>query len=162
MTKMMTLKMIGLFIRNLKTWLIVDDVLKEEYDKSITDIDKIDLSNFWKTSEEETEIDDFKDTEKRIEKFKETLFPISTNDDNNENYNSLVNAIFFARRFNIEQKTDLCSINELKEVIDNNLFDQSNQKEFNLVLDYQKFNNQCHEINMLLAKHRYFLRVFEL
>ena len=162
MTKMMTLKMIGLFIRNLKTWLIVDDLLKEEYDKSITDIDKIDLSNFWKTSEEETEIDDFKDTEKRIEKFKETLFPISTNDDNNENYNSLVNAIFFAIRFNIEQKTDLCSINELKEVIDNNLFDQSNQKEFNLVLDYQKFNNQCHEINMLLAKHRYFLRVFEL
>ena len=90
------------------------------------------------------------------------LFPISTNDDDNENYNSLVNAIFFAIRFNIEQKTDLCSINELKEVIDNNLFDQSNQKEFNLVLDYQKFNNQRHEINMLLAKHRYFLRVFEL
>ena len=162
MTKMMTLKMIGLFIRNLKTWLIVDDVLKEEYDKSITDIDKIDLSNFWKTSEEETEIDDFKDTEKRIENLKSMLFPISTNDDDNENYNSLVNAIFFAIRFNIEQKTDLCSINELKEVIDNNLFDQSNQKEFNLVLDYQKFNNQCHEINMLLAKHRYFLRVFEL
>ena len=159
---MMTLKMIGLFIRNLKTWLIVDDVLKEEYDKSITDIDKIDLSNFWKTSEEETEIDDFKDTEKRIENLKSMLFPISTNDDDNENYNSLVNAIFFAIRFNIEQKTDLCSINELKEVIDNNLFDQSNQKEFNLVLDYQKFNNQCHEINMLLAKHRYFLRVFEL
>ena len=159
---MMTLKMIGLFIRNLKTWLIVDDVLKEEYDKSITDIDKIDLSNFWKTSEEETEIDNFKDTEKRIENLKSMLFPISTNDDDNENYNSLVNAIFFAIRFNIEQKTDLCSINELKEVIDNNLFDQSNQKEFNLVLDYQKFNNQCHEINMLLAKHRYFLRVFEL
>ena len=90
------------------------------------------------------------------------LFPISTNDDNNENYNSLVNAIFFAIRFNIEQKTDLCSINELEEVRDNNLFDQSNQKEFNLVLDYQKFNNQCHEINMLLAKHGYFLRVFEL
>ena len=98
----------------------------------------------------------------KLEKFKETLFPISANDDDNENYNSLVNAIFFAIRFNIEQKTDLCSINELKEVIDNNLFDQSNQKEFNLVLDYQKFNNQCHEINMLLAKHRYFLRVFEL
>ena len=51
------------------------------------------------------------------------LFPISTNDDDNENYNSLVNAIFFAIRFNIEQKTDLCSINELKEVIDNNFFD---------------------------------------
>ena len=31
-----------------------------------------------------------------------------------------------------------------------------------MVLDYQKFNNQCHEINLLLAKHGYFLRVFEL
>ena len=30
------------------------------------------------------------------------------------------------------------------------------------MLDYQKFSNQCHEINMLLAKHTYFLRVFEL
>ena len=100
-----------------------DDVLKAEYDKSITDIDKIDLSNFCETSEEETEIDDFKDTEKRIENLKSMLFPISTNDDDNENYNSLVNAIFFAIRFNIEQKTDLCSINELKEVIDKNFFD---------------------------------------
>ena len=30
------------------------------------------------------------------------------------------------------------------------------------MLDYQKFNNQCHKVNMLLAKHGYFLRVFEL
>ena len=31
-----------------------------------------------------------------------------------------------------------------------------------MFLDYQKFNNQCHEFNMILAKHGYFLRVFEL
>ena len=48
-----------------------DDVLKEEYDKSINDIQKIDVSNFCETSEEETEIDEFEDTENRIEKFKE-------------------------------------------------------------------------------------------
>ena len=70
------------------------------------------------------------------------LFPISTNDDDNENYNSLVNAIFFAIRFNIEQNTDLFSINELKEVTGNNLFNQLNQKKINLALDYQKFINQ--------------------
>ena len=78
----------------------------------------------------------------KLEKFKETLFPISANDDDNENYNSLVNAIFFAIRFNIEQNTDLCSINELKEVTGNNLFNQLNQKKINLALDYQKFINQ--------------------
>ena len=44
----------------------IDDVFKEEYDKSIVDIEKIDVCNFCETSEEETEIDEFTDTEKRI------------------------------------------------------------------------------------------------
>ena len=141
----------------------IDDVLKEEYDKSIVDIQKVDVSNFCETSEEEIEIDEFKDTEKRIEKFKETLFPVSMdNDDDENNYNSLVNTIFFAIRFNVEQKTDLRSLAELKESVDNNLFIQLNQEKFNIIIDYQKFNNLCHEVNMLLTKHRYFLRVFEL
>ena len=68
---------------------------------------------------------------------------------------------FFAIRFNVEQKTELCSLAELKELVDNNLFIQLNQEKFNIILDYQKFNNQCHEVNMLLAKHGYFLKVFE-
>ena len=132
----------------------IDDVLKEEDDKSIVDIQKVDVSNFCETSEEEIEIDEFKDTEKRIEKFKETLFPVSMdNDDDENNYNSLVNTIFFAIRFNVEQKTDLRSLAELKESVDNNLFIQLNQEKFNIILDYQNFNNQCHEVNMLLAKH---------
>ena len=85
----------------------IDDVLKEEYDKSIVDIQKIDVSTFCETSKEEIEIDKFKDTEKRIEKFKETLFPVSMDiDDDENNYNSFVNAIFFAIRFNVEQKPD--------------------------------------------------------
>ena len=71
-----------------------DDVLKEENDKSIVDIQKIDVSNFCETSEEEIEIDEFKDTEKRIEKFEETLFQVSMgNDDDENNYNSFVNAV---------------------------------------------------------------------
>ena len=144
----------------------IDDVLKEEYDKSIVDIQKIDVSNFCETSEEEIEIDEIKDTEKRIEKFKETLFPVSTDiDDDENNYNSFVNAIFFAIRFNVEQNTDLkeCSLAELKESIDSsNLFVQLNQEKFNIILDYQKCNKQFHEVNMLLTKHRCFLRVVEL
>ena len=46
----------------------IDDVLEAEYDKSIVDIQKIDVSNFCETSEKEIEIDEFKDTEKRIKK----------------------------------------------------------------------------------------------
>ena len=80
----------------------VHDVLKEGYDKSIVDIQEIDVSNFCETSEEEIEIDEFKDTEKRIEKFKETLFPVwADNDDDENNYNSFVNTIFFTIRFNV-------------------------------------------------------------
>ena len=57
----------------------IDDVLKKESDKSIVEIQIIDVSNFCETSEEEieTEIDKFKDTEKRIEKFKENIFPVT-------------------------------------------------------------------------------------
>ena len=73
----------------------IDDVLKEEYDKSIVDIQKIDASTFCETSDEKIEIDRLRDTEKRTEKFKEILFPVSTdNDDDENNYDSFVNAIF--------------------------------------------------------------------
>ena len=115
-------------------------------------------------------MDEYKDTEKKIEKFKETLFPVSTehddgDDDDENNYNSFVNAIFFAIRFNVERNTDLkeCSLAELKESIDSsNLLVQLNQEKFNIILDYQKCNKQFHEVNMLLTKHRCFLRAVEL
>ena len=99
----------------------IDDVSKKEYDKSIADIQKIDISNFCETSEEEIEIeiDEFNDIEKRIEKFKETLYPVSTDNHRENSYSSFVNTIFFAIRFNVEQKTDLA---ELKELVGNNIF----------------------------------------
>ena len=137
----------------------IDDILKEEYNKSMGDIEKLELSNLCETSEEEGEIDDFKDTEKRIDKFKETLFLLPGN--KNDNCNSFVNAIFYAVRSNNERKTEFCSSETLKESIDSNLFIQLNQEKFNITLDYQKFNSQCHEINMTLAKYGYFLRVFK-
>lgn len=30
---------------------------------------------------------------------------------------------------------------------------KDNDEKFNIVLDYQKFNNQCHEVKIILAKH---------
>ena len=80
----------------------------------------------------------------------------------NDNSNSFVYAVFYAVRFNNEQKTEFCSSETLKELIDSNLFIQLHQEKCNVSLDYQKFNSQCHEINMTLAKYGYFLRVFEL
>ena len=47
----------------------IGDFLKEECNKSMGDIEKLELSNLCETSEEEGEIYDFKDTEKRVDKF---------------------------------------------------------------------------------------------
>ena len=91
----------------------IDDVLKQEYDKSMGDIEKVDFSDFCEISEEENHIDEFKDSEKRIKKFKETLFPVSS--DNDVNQKSFINSIFFVIRYDLEQKTELCNVNELKE-----------------------------------------------
>ena len=98
----------------------INNILKEEYDKSIANIEKLELSNLCETSEEECEIDDFKDIEKRIYKFKETLFLVPGSKD--DNWNSFVNAIFHAGRFHNEQKTEFCSSQMLKESTDGNLF----------------------------------------
>ena len=73
----------------------IDDVLKQEYKKSMDAIEKIDFSNFCKISEKETQLDEFKDSEKRIEKFKETLFPVSLDSYVNQNdYSSYQRNIF--------------------------------------------------------------------
>ena len=52
----------------------VDEILKQEYDQSILGMSDIDLSNLCETSEEEGEIDEFKESEKRVDKFTETFF----------------------------------------------------------------------------------------
>ena len=56
----------------------------------------------------------------------------------------------------LNKKTDLCDLAELKEFVDNNLSIELNQEKCNIILDYQKFNNQFHEVNILPAKHEYF------
>ena len=139
----------------------VDEILKQEYDKSIQDIDNVDLANLFETSEEENEVDQFKESEKRVEKFTETLFPISKTD---QNFNSLITTILFNIRYILENKTDVCNVDDLQLSINNNfLFDKLYENEKSeLVLDYQKFNANCHEINSLLAKNGYLLRIFEL
>ena len=54
----------------------VEQVLKDSYDEGLEDIENFDeISNLSKGSEDESEIDNFKNFEVDIEKFKETLFP---------------------------------------------------------------------------------------
>ena len=67
-----------------------------------------------------------------------------------------------AIRFDKVGKTNVCNFEEFKESIDSNLIEQLEEGKFKFVLDLQKFNNICYEINLILSKHNYFLRIFKL
>ena len=90
----------------------LDGTLEEEYKESLVDIQNLECSNFYETSEEEGEVEEFKDVEKRVDKFKETLLPLPS-ENKNENVNSFVNAILFAIMFDLEEKTNTCSLSDL-------------------------------------------------
>ena len=92
----------------------LDGTLEEEYKESLVDIQNLECSNFCETSEEEGEVDKFKDVEKRVDKFKETLLPLPSENEN-ESVNSFVNAIFFAIMFDLEEKTNTCSLSDLRQ-----------------------------------------------
>ena len=72
-----------------------------------------------------------------MEKFKETLLPLPS-DNEYENVNSFVNAIIFATRFDLEEKTNTCSFCDLRQElpIEDNLFFPLNKEKVSLTLDY--------------------------
>ena len=137
----------------------IEQTLKEEYERGLEDIENFDeISNLCESSEEELEIDDFKNAKEKIENFNETLFP-KTNNENIEN-NRLINVFLLVIRFDKVSKTNVCNFEEFKESVNSNLIEQFEGK-FKFILDLQKFNNICYEINLILLKYNYFLRIFE-
>ena len=136
----------------------IEQTLREEYNRGLEDIENFEeISNLCESSEDELEIDDFKNAKEKIVSFNETLFP-NTHDKNNR----LINVLLLAIRFDKVGKTNVCDQNEFKENIDSNLIKELNEGNFTFILDLQKFNNICYEINLILSKHNYFLRIFEL
>ena len=54
----------------------IEETLKEEYEDGLKDIKKLDeISNLFESSEEELEIDNFKNSEEKIKHFTENLLP---------------------------------------------------------------------------------------
>ena len=139
----------------------IERTLKEEYEKSLEDIESFDeISNLCQSSEEELEIDDFDNAKEAIENFNETRFP-KTNNENIE-YNRLITVLLLAIRFDKVSKTNVCNFEKFKESIDSNLIEQLEEGKIKFILDLQKFNNICYDINLILSKRNYFLRIFEL
>ena len=113
-------------------------------------------------SEDEIKIDDFKNFELGIKEFNESLFPRVDNE-NEKVEKKFCKVVLYALRFDKTELKDTCSNEEFEKIIDKDFFEKlSKPEKLKFIIDLQKFHNLCYEINSILSKHNYFLRVFEL
>ena len=106
----------------------IEQTLKDEYDKSLEEIDDFDeISNLCESSEDEAEIDEFENAAEKVKCFGETLMP-KTKSEEETDYNNLIKVILYAIRFDKQNKTDICDKNDFKKVIDENLIDQLDEE----------------------------------
>ena len=81
----------------------IEETLKKEYEDGLKDIEKLDeISNLCESSEEELEIDDFKNFEAKIKTFTENLLP-KPNKYKEHVHNSFMRAILYAIRYEKKQ-----------------------------------------------------------
>ena len=131
--------------------------IEQEALQRINDCD--DYSNLsYASDDDESSIFEFEASENHIEKFKQSLFPKSTI----EIHNNFVNVILFKIREIIEDKTDICSQDDLlqNETV-KNVFEKLTYEKIKFSLDLQEFNNICYKTNEILIEFGFFLRVFE-
>ena len=131
--------------------------IEQEALQRIHDCD--DYSNLSYASDDDgSSIFEFAGSENHIKKFKQSLLPKSTD----EIYNNFVNVLLFKIREITEEKTDICSQDELlKNETIKKLFEKLSCENIKFSLDLQKFNNICYEINEVLIEFGIFLRVFK-
>lgn len=54
----------------------INEILQKKYENGLQKIENFDnISNLWQSSEEKLEVHDFKNSEQRVDKFNETLYP---------------------------------------------------------------------------------------
>ena len=112
--------------------------------------------NFDDLSEEK--IDEFKDFNERIDKFKKNLFFPK----NNQDENSFFYAILHAIRYHLTEKLD--EVSDEYFTADNlEIFEKIyHLKDFlKLDLKVSTFEDQCYTVNHILNKNNLFLRVYE-
>ena len=139
----------------------IKQVLQETYKESLKDLDNFDeISNLCYGSEEDLEIDDFKNSEVDIKKFEDTLFP-KVDKESKKVHNQICYTKLYALKFDKNKSTDECHATEFQNIVDCDLIDKLINK-FEFIIELQKFENMCYEINCILSKYGYFLQIFEL
>ena len=131
--------------------------IEQENLARIADCD--DYSNLSYVSEEdESSIFEFADSQTRIDNFKSNLLPKNATDI----HHNFIRIILYKIRQITENKTDVCDDKALKEnETVKQLMEEITSEKFKFSLDLQEFNRVCYEINQILIKYNYFLRVFE-
>ena len=141
----------------------IEQTLEDAYNEALHDAEKFDeILNLCESSEDEFEFDDFKNSEENMKKIHENLIQ-KANTDQKKEHNQFVRAIFYAIRFDKTNEKYFCEKQQFEKSIDQKLIEQLGQPEkFQFIVDLQKFNNVCYEINSILSKYDYFCKVFEL
>ena len=135
----------------------IEQTLEDAYNEKFDEI-----SNLCESFEDEFEIDDFKISEENIKKNHQNLFSKGRTDQEKE-HNQFVRAILYAIKFDKTNEKNICKKQQFEKSIDKKLLEQLEQPEkFQFIVDLHKFNNICYEINSILSKYDYFLKVFEL
>ena len=81
----------------------INETLKKEYENGLKDIENLDeISNLCENSEEELEIDDFKNSEEKIKNFTENLLS-KANEQEEREHNTFMRAILYAIRHEKKQ-----------------------------------------------------------
>ena len=133
--------------------------MRECYEESLKDLDDCDkISNLCYGSEEESEIDNFKNFETDVKKFEETLFPRVDIEDQKIQY-QICYAIVYALRFDKDGSKDKCDKTQFQKSVGCNLTENLLGK-FEFIIDLQKFDNKCYEINYILSKCGFFFENF--
>ena len=114
----------------------IEQVLRECYEESLKDLDDCDkISNLCYGSEEESEIDNFKNFEAAAKKFGETLFPrVDVKDQ--KIHNQICYAILYALRFDKDGFKDKCDKTQFQKSADCDLIENLLGK-FELIIDLQ-------------------------
>ena len=93
----------------------IEQVLKDTYNEALEDIETFDeISNLCEGSEEEPEIEDFKNFEGDIKKFNESLFP-RIDVEHEKVHNQSSSTTLYALRFNKTGLKDMCNKEEFEK-----------------------------------------------
>ena len=97
----------------------IEQVLADAEKQALVDIDQFDeLPNLCDGSDDESLIDEFKESEVGLKQSEETLFPRVDNDEQKKIENQFCKVALYAMRFDKKNSKDVCTQQDFEKIID--------------------------------------------